>query len=62
MKGNAHTLYIDLQRRYGKIVRVGPKKVAISDPETIPIIYGISSKYNKVSCLVIKTAILSHTE
>ena len=48
MKGNAHTLYTDLHRRYGKIVRVGPNKVSISDSEMIPVIYGISSKYNKV--------------
>ena len=48
MKGNAHTLYLDLHREYGKIVRIGPNKVSISDPEMIPLIYGITSKYNKV--------------
>lgn len=62
MKGNAHTLYTDLHRRYGKIVRVGPQKVTISDPETIPLIYGISSKYNKVGRFFEGTMDLSYTE
>jgi hypothetical protein len=48
LKGNAHSLYLDLHRKHGKIVRIGPNIVSISDPEMIPIIYGISSKYNKV--------------
>lgn len=49
LMGNAHTFYPDLHRQYGKIVRVAPNKVSISDAETIPAIYGISSKYYKVT-------------
>lgn len=30
-------------------MRVGPEKVSLSDPDTIQVIYGIGSKYNKVS-------------
>ena len=33
--------------QYGTMVRVGPNKVSISDPEVIPIIYNIGSKYTK---------------
>ena len=47
-KGNQHILYLNLHKKYGKMVRVGPNKVAISDPDMITVIYNISSKYRKV--------------
>ena len=62
MKGGAHTIYTDLHCRYGKIVRVAPNKVSISDPEIIPVVYGISSKYNKVVCSFKVTSNFTHTE
>lgn len=31
------------------IVRTGPTHVSVSDPAQIPVIYGISSKFTKVS-------------
>ena len=46
-QADGHTLYRDLHRKYGKIVRVGPNKVSVADPAMIPTIYGISSQYNK---------------
>ena len=52
-KGNGHTLYYDLHQRYGKLVRVGPEKVSISDADAIPLIYNISSKYRKVFTILI---------
>ena len=57
-KGNGHTLYRSLHEKYGKIVRVGPNKLAISDPDMIDAIYGITSQYKKVkgafyNCLVV---------
>lgn len=48
IKGNGHTLYRQLHARYGTIVRVGPGKVSIADPDMIDQIYDISSKYRKV--------------
>ena len=48
-RGDAPRQYRDLHQRYGKIVRVGPNHVSVSDPAMIPIIYGISSKFMKVS-------------
>ena len=47
-QADGHTLYRDLHRKYGKIVRVGPNKVSVADPAMIPTIYGISSQYKKV--------------
>ncbi len=47
-KGNQHSIYLDLHEKYGKLVRVGPNKVAIADPDMIPIIYNFGSKYQKV--------------
>ncbi|KFY97968.1 hypothetical protein V498_01765 [Pseudogymnoascus sp. VKM F-4517 (FW-2822)] len=36
-----------LHKTYGKIVRIRPKHVSISDPAMIPVIYGVSSKFVK---------------
>ena len=48
-KGGAVASYSDLHRKYGSIVRTGSNHVSISDPAMIPLIYGISSKFKKVS-------------
>jgi hypothetical protein len=50
-KGQAVTSYNELHRKYGKIVRTGPHHVSISDPEMIPLVYGIASKFRKVRFL-----------
>lgn len=47
-KGQSVKSYHDLHKKYGKIVRTGPHHVSISDPEMIPLIYGIASKFRKV--------------
>lgn len=47
-KMNMHTLFSQLHRDYGKVVRFGPNKVDIADPAYIPVIYGINSKFIKV--------------
>ncbi|KAH7205129.1 cytochrome P450 [Fusarium redolens] len=47
LKGNCHNEYINLHRRYGPVVRTGPKHVSVSDPAAIPTIYGITSKFVK---------------
>jgi hypothetical protein len=48
-KGGGRELYQRLHDRYGPIVRTAPNVVSISDPQAIPIIYGINSKFVKVS-------------
>lgn len=48
IKGKAPEEYGKLHDKYGRIVRVGPNQVSISDPATIPQIYGISSNFGKV--------------
>lgn len=47
--GDAHESFQRLHEKYGKLVRVGPNHVAISDPAMIPVIYGTNNKYLKVS-------------
>lgn len=39
-KGQSHILYRQLHQKYGKLVRIAPRKVSISDPAMIPIIFG----------------------
>lgn len=48
-KGDAPVYYQNLHKKYGPIVRTGPNTVDISDPKALPVIYGISSKFLKVS-------------
>jgi hypothetical protein len=48
-KGDAPVYYRQLHAKYGHIVRTGPNTVDISDPKAVPIIYGINSKFFKVS-------------
>lgn len=47
--GNAHESFRRLHERYGRLVRVGPNHVAVSDPGLIPVIYGTNNKFLKVS-------------
>ncbi|MCJ1309075.1 hypothetical protein MMC25_002730 [Agyrium rufum] len=39
--------HIDLHRKYGKLVRLGPNVVSISDPAAIPTIYGFNYDFQK---------------
>ena len=48
INGDSPQNYRKLHDRYGKIVRVGPKHVAVSDSSEISNIYGIGSKFFKV--------------
>jgi hypothetical protein len=47
--GRAPQNFQKLHREHGKVVRIGPNHVSISDPALVPVIYGVSSKYIKVS-------------
>jgi hypothetical protein len=42
--GDAHESFRRLHEKHGKLVRVGPNHVAISDPAMIPVIYGTNNK------------------
>lgn len=50
--GNCHTLFNDLHAKYGPIVRTGPNKLSIGDPEAVPIIYGANNRFLK-ACIPI---------
>jgi hypothetical protein len=47
-KGNHQDVAIDLHRRYGPLVRIGPKHISVGDPEAIPVIYGLNNGFTKV--------------
>lgn len=47
-KADAPIFYRNLHEKYGPIIRTGPNTVDISDPDALPIIYGIGSKFLKV--------------
>jgi hypothetical protein len=42
-----HDIAIDLDKRYGPVVRYGPNSVLFSDPSAIPIIYGTTKAFLK---------------
>lgn len=46
-KGSSHLEDLELHKKYGKVVRLGPKTISITDPTLIEAIYGISSKFYK---------------
>ncbi|KIY02977.1 uncharacterized protein Z520_01442 [Fonsecaea multimorphosa CBS 102226] len=48
-KGHAHITAIDLHKKYGPVVRIGPNHVSISDPTLIPVIYGIKENFTKTA-------------
>ena len=41
--------HLSLHKKYGKLVRMGPNMVSISDPGAIPTIYGFNYDFQKVS-------------
>lgn len=47
--GDSHRNFQALHQKYGKVVRVGPNHVSISDPAAIPIVFGTNNKFLKVS-------------
>lgn len=47
-KGDSHNTSIRLHRRYGDLVRIGPKHVSVGDPKAVPVIYGLNKGFTKV--------------
>lgn len=50
-RGHQFQNHIRYHEQYGSIVRLGPNHVSLSNAEHIPTIYGIATKYHKVSFL-----------
>ncbi|KAI9734029.1 MAG: hypothetical protein M1834_002686, partial [Cirrosporium novae-zelandiae] len=46
-KGNSHNDDLDLHKKYGKVVRIAPNTISISDTSEIDHIYGITTKFYK---------------
>ncbi|KAJ5990155.1 cytochrome P450 [Penicillium canescens] len=49
--GRCHIKNLDLHKKYGPMVRVGPRHVCISDTAAMSTIYSISTKFVKVSLI-----------
>jgi hypothetical protein len=49
IRGKAPEEYRAAHEKYGPVVRLGPRHVSFSDPAAIPVIYGVGSKFYKVS-------------
>ncbi|KAI0432674.1 cytochrome P450 [Xylaria sp. FL1042] len=48
-KGNWETRNIDLHRKHGAIIRYGPNRYSIADPEALGTIYGHGTRFTKSS-------------
>jgi hypothetical protein len=48
MQGNSHKTMIALHKMHGKLVRIAPNVIDISDPTMIPIIYNLKGDFKKV--------------
>jgi Cytochrome P450 len=46
-KGDAHHTAIELHRKYGPLVRIGPNHVSVADPNEISNIYGLKTGFTK---------------
>ncbi|KAL0262176.1 hypothetical protein SLS55_003615 [Diplodia seriata] len=46
-KGQAHWTHINLHKKYGPLVRIGPNHVSVGDPKEIANIYGLNKGYTK---------------
>ncbi|KAH8801441.1 cytochrome P450 [Xylogone sp. PMI_703] len=47
LKGNIDKKQRELHRKYGKIVRIAPNEVSVSDPEAVRVIYSVNSGFTK---------------
>lgn len=44
-----HT-HLDLHRKYGDVVRLGPNVLSFADPRAIKVIYGLNKGENHLAC------------
>jgi hypothetical protein len=45
----AHEIHVDVHKKYGKLVRIGPNMVSVQDPREISTIYNHAGTFKKVS-------------
>ncbi|KAF2142893.1 uncharacterized protein K452DRAFT_357955 [Aplosporella prunicola CBS 121167] len=48
-RGNAHWTHIELHKKYGPLVRIGPNHVSVGDPKEIANIYGLARGFTKTA-------------
>jgi hypothetical protein len=48
-KGRSHLTAIALHAKHGKLVRIAPNVISVSDPEEIPKIYGVKGDFTKTA-------------
>ncbi|KAH7139959.1 cytochrome P450 [Dactylonectria estremocensis] len=53
----AQEVHIELHKRYGPVVRLGPRAVSIGDPEAIKIIYSAGAGFSKSSFYPVQQAL-----
>jgi hypothetical protein len=48
-KGSSHLTAISLHAKHGKLVRIAPNVISVSDPAEIPKIYGVKGDFTKTA-------------
>jgi len=48
-KGRAHLTAVALHAKHGKLVRIAPVVISVSDPNEIPKIYGVKGDFTKTA-------------
>lgn len=51
----AQEVHIQLHKKYGPAVRLGPRAVSIADTDALKVIYSPSAGWSKVTCSVIES-------
>ena len=46
--GREVNLYMKLHRKYGDVVRIGPRTVSVLDPKAVSVIYNVKARLSKV--------------
>ena len=46
--GREENLFMNLHRKYGDVVRIGPRSVSVLDPRAVSTLYGVKARLNKV--------------
>ena len=57
-KGGHHKTLLRLHQQYGKIVRIGPTLLDVSDPSWIKIIYSTRGEFQKSECYSVNDIML----
>ncbi|KAE8381687.1 cytochrome P450 [Aspergillus bertholletiae] len=49
LAGDRQYTEINLHRKYGPLVRIGPRHISVSDPKAISVIYGVNKGFTKTA-------------